>query len=221
MAGDHRDPRASRLREVCEAAARSSFPEPVWSLEFVPRPDRLAGAVVAFTGAHIVAADVDEAEARARLDPDDIAAVFNPVFLAWLGARLGARVGHIDVCLARLGSGRGDDWLRPVTDPPDYERVRRARHLRLDVLFLAPPEGGAVVTLGVGLGGRRELSMEIGSEADRNVGLGTRLVGAAVDRVAADEAIFASVAPGNTRSLRCLLRAGFVPVGAECVLASR
>ena len=115
---------------------------------------------------------------------------------------MGARVGHIDVTLARLGSGAGDEWLSPVSEPPDNERFRRARHLRSDVQ----------------LAGRREISMEIRSESDRNSGLGTRLVQAAVARMSTDEAIFASVAPGNTRSLRCLLRAGFVPIGAECVL---
>ena len=58
------------------------------------------------------------------------------------------------------------------------------------------------------------------SEFDRNSGFGTRLVQAAVARMPTDKAIFASVAPGNTRSLRCLLRAGFLPIGAECVLSS-
>ncbi len=208
---------AGRLREVCEAAARGSFPSPDWTLEIVARPQRLAAAVLAFTGHHLVAADIDEGDVRRRLDPDDVAAPFNPVFLAWLGRTLNARVGHIDVTLARLGSGDGDDWLQPVTDPPDNERVRRARQVRSDVVFLAPPGRDAVVALGVGLGGRRELSMEIAHETDRGRGEGTRLVRAAVARVPADEAVFASVAPGNTRSLRCLLSAGFHPVGGECV----
>jgi len=185
----------------------------------VARPDRVAAAVVAFTGHHLVAADVDEGEARRRLDPDDLAAPFNPVFLAWLGRRLNARVGHIDVTFARLGSGDGDDWLQPVTDPPDNERVRRALRLRSDVVFLAPPDRNAVVALGVGLGGRRELSMEVGHETDRGRGVGTRLVRAAVARVPTDEAVFASVAPGNARSLRCLLGAGFHPIGGECVFS--
>jgi hypothetical protein len=130
-------------------------------------------------------------------------------------------VGHIDVTLARLGSGAGDEWLVPIAKPPDNEIVRRARHLRSDVLFLSPPDGRAVVTMGAGLAGRHELSMEISDESDRSKGLGTRLVQAAVDRIPADEAIFASVAPGNTRSLRCLLRARFHPIGAECILSKR
>jgi hypothetical protein len=153
------------------------------------------------------------------MDPEDIAAPFNPAFLAWLGGRLSAHVGHIDVTLARLGSGIGGEWLLPVAEPPDSERVRRARHLRSDVQFLTPPDRSAIVTLGAGLAQRRELSIEIDSESDRNSGLGTRLVQAAIARVPTDEAIFASVAPGNTRSLRCLLHAGFLPIGAECILS--
>jgi hypothetical protein len=206
------------LRELCEAAARGSFPEPAWGLELVPAPARVRGAVVAFTAHHVIAADVDEEEARRHLDRNDVAAPFNPAFLAWLGTRLQARVGHIDVALAAIGRGAGDDWLRPVTGPPDNERVRRARRQRTDVEFLMPPDGGAVVTIGAGLAGRRELAMEISGASDRNRGLGVRLVRAAVDRVAAGEALFASVAPGNARSLRCLLAAGFVPLGAECIL---
>lgn len=208
-----------RLRELCEAAARGSFPRPDWGLEFLGAPTRLLGAVVGFTGHHVIAADVQEDEARIKFDPHDIAAPFNPSFLAWLGQRLGARVGHIDVTLARMGTGTSDEWLQPIDVPPDNERVRRALRLRADVEFLVPAEGGAVVTLGSGLAGRRELSMEITNESDRNEGLGTRLVRAGVSHIPSNEAIFASVSPGNTRSLRCLLNAGFRPIGAECILA--
>lgn len=216
-----------RLRARCEAAARGSFPAPRWDVELVPAPPRLIGAVVAFTGHHVIAADlaevaevaaVGEEEVRRHLDPDDIAAPGNPVFLAWLGRRLRASVGHVDVTLARMGGGDGDEWLQPVLDPPDNERVRRSQAQRADVTFLIPPEGGAVVTVGLGLADRLELSVEISDEARRNAGFGTRLVRAAVGRLPVDEAVFASVAPGNTRSLRCLLHAGFTPIGSECLL---
>jgi hypothetical protein len=209
-----------RLRALFEAAARGSFPAPEWRLEFVPAPPQVRGAVVAFTGHHVLAADVEKKEAISHLDGGDIAAPFNPAFLAWLGQRMGVHVGHVDVTLARLGTGVIDSWLQPVVEPPDNERVRRARGQRVDVEFFAPPEGGAIVTVGTGLAGRRELSMEIGSESDRNTGFGRRLVFAALSRVAVDEAVFATVAPGNARSLRCLLHVGFVPIGAECILTS-
>lgn len=176
--------------------------------------------MLAFTGHHVVATGVDEDEARSHLDSQDIAAPFNPVFLSWLGHRLDARVGHIDVTLARLGSGLGDDRLEAVAEPPDNERVRRARQLRSEVTFFMPADRSAVVALGVGLAGRRELSIEISDEVDRSKGLGTGIVVAAVARVRVGEAIFASVAPGNTRSLRCFLNAGFSPIGAECILSA-
>ena len=204
-----------------ESAARGSFPPPEWGLEFVPAPPRLLGAVVAFTGHHVIAADVSAEEASTHLDIEDIAAPFNPAFLCWLGERLGARIGHIDATLACLGTGAGDDWLQPVCEPPEGDRVRRARNERANVEYLEPPGGGAVVILGEGLAARRELSMEITDESHRNAGWGTRLVRAAVDRTPVNHALFASVAPGNTRSLRCLLRAGFRPIGAECILSAR
>ncbi len=89
---------------------------------------------------------------------------------------------------------------------------------RDQVRFLVPREGGAVVTLGAGLSERCELSVEIDGEAARGSGIGTRLIAAALDGVGSDQAVFASVAPGNTRSLRSFLAAGFRPIGSECVL---
>jgi hypothetical protein len=209
-----------RLREISEAAARGFFPTPGWTLEVVGCPQRLAGAVLAFTGFHIVAAGVDEGEIRKHLDHDDIAAPFNPVFLAWLGRRVNGRVGHIDLTMARWGTGGGDDFLVPVPVPPDNERVRRARWLRSEVRFLMPDDGSAVVAFGAGLGGRQELSMEITEESARSQGLGTRVVRAALAHVRTDVALFATVAPGNTRSLRCLLACGFSPIGAECLIST-
>jgi hypothetical protein len=182
-------------------------------------PDRMAGAVVALTGHHVIASRLGRGELEAELDPHDIAAPFNPTFLAWLGRRLEASVGHIDVTLARMG---GDDseseWLEPTTSPQDNERVRRAQRLRSDVRFYRPRDGGAIVTLGKGLAGRCELSMEIDDEDARNRGLGRRLAEAAAGLVPSDEGVFAAVAPGNARSLRALLAAGFRAVGAECLL---
>lgn len=209
--------RDDRLRELFEAAARHDFPPTDWGLEIVPPPARVLGAVFAFTAHHVLAAPLDGGDVVANLEKKDTAAPFNPRFLAWVGRRLGAKVGHVDAVLARMGTGLRDDWLRQVQDPPDNERVRRARALRDAVRYLVPPDGGAVVTLGEGLAGRCELSMEIGDEADRGHGFGTRLVSAAVGHVPTDRAVFASVTPGNARSLRCLLAAGFEPVAAECL----
>lgn len=208
---------ADRLRTLFESAARHDFPPSDWALELLPAPEPLLGAAFAFTAHHVLAAPLPEDEVAGRLDEGDTAAPFAPAFLAWVGTRLGAHVGHVDAVLSRMGTGTGEDWLHPISDPPDNERVRRARALRREVRYFGPPGGGAVVTLGEGLAGRCELSMEIGAETARGRGLGTRLVTAAVCHVPSDRAVFASVAPGNVRSLRCLLAAGFEPVAAECL----
>jgi len=98
---------------------RLHFQPPAWQVEFLPGLDRLVGVVLAFTGHYVIAASADEGEARSHFDPEDIATPFSPVFLAWLGDRLDARVDHIDVTLARLGSCVGDDQLHAVAEPPD------------------------------------------------------------------------------------------------------
>lgn len=206
------------MRQLFDDAARGRFPRPDWRLDVMPAPERAAAAVVALTGHHVIAAGLEREELERAFDPDDIAAPFNPTFLAWLGRRLEATVGHIDATLARIGTGDNAGWLQETTSPQNNERVRRANRLRADVRFYRPPDGGSIVTLGRGLAGRLEISMEIDEQRARNRGLGTRLVQAAVGLVPADEAVFAGVAPGNARSLRVLLAAGFRPIGAECIL---
>ncbi len=106
---------------------------------------------------------------------------------------------------------RGSLVLRP--DLRDHPRARRARDLRTDVAVLGWPElvRGDVVTLGRGIGGLLELSVE---STDVGVGSGQRLVEAALRTVPAERVVVAAAAPGNARSLRMLLRAGFAPVGS-------
>jgi hypothetical protein len=207
-----------RLRSVCEAAARGEFPDPDGALEIVPAPARVVAAVCGFTGHHLIATDLPEDEVRRQLASDDMAAPMSPMFLGWLGRRLDADVGHVDMVLAGRGTGKGGNLLRRTADPPDNERVRRARHQRAGVRYLAPSGGGAIVTIGAGLADRDELSIEIADESARSRGFGTRLILGALDHLAAGEVVFASVAPGNTRSIRCFLAAGFIPVGAESIL---
>jgi L-amino acid N-acyltransferase YncA len=78
-------------------------------------------------------------------------------------------------------------------------------------------EGGVLVT-GRGVGGRLEVSVEVDEEA-RQRGLGRALVTAA--RHLAGEPLWAQVAPGNARSLRAFLAAGYRPVGSELLLHAR
>lgn len=139
----------ARLRVLAEQAARGQFPPATWQVDLLPAPPRLLGAVVAYTGHHAIAADLGPATVEAALDPTDIAAPFNPTFLTWLARQ--ASAGHVDVVLARSGTGRRDEMLAAVSDPPDNERVRRAARQRTDVVYLADTSRTVIVTLGAGL----------------------------------------------------------------------
>jgi hypothetical protein len=70
-----------------------------------------------------------------------------------------------------------------------------------------------LVTVACGLAGRTELSVE-----RTGAGEGRALIRDALGLVAADEPVFAAVAPGNARSLRAFLAAGFVPLGSEVLM---
>ena len=75
-----------------------------------------------------------------------------------------------------------------------------------------------LVTLGSGLVGRLELSVELLSAEKYGAGAGTRLISDGLAEVPAGELVWAQVAPGNAASLRSFLRAGFVPIGAETLI---
>jgi RimJ/RimL family protein N-acetyltransferase len=70
-----------------------------------------------------------------------------------------------------------------------------------------------LVTVSRGIGGVAELSFEVAPEF-RGRGVGRELLTEGRGRVAAGEPVVALVAPGNARSLRAALAAGFAPVGA-------
>ena len=61
------------------------------------------------------------------------------------------------------------------------------------------------------------MSIEIADTA-RSSGLGRRLILDAVGGVPAGDHLFAAVSPGNARSLRSFLAAGFVPIGSELII---
>ena len=75
-----------------------------------------------------------------------------------------------------------------------------------------------LVTLGTGLVGRLELSVELLAAATPGTGAGRRLIEAGLAWVPAGAPVWAQVAPGNAASMRAFLHAGFVPIGAEVLL---
>ena len=202
------------LKQICEAAARGSYPPDDWTVQVVPAVGPRA-YVAAFTGHHVVAADVGADEVLAQADPDDIAWPANTRFLHWLGDRVGAaRVGHHDVVLSAMGTGRGTE-VAELELPGSNPRVERSRRLRRDLRFLGDDD--AMVILGRGVDDRLEVAIEISSGL-RGVGTGRRLLAGALDAADEGEVVFGQVAPGNARSLRCFLAAGFTPIGLEVVL---
>ncbi|WP_203416964.1 hypothetical protein [Jiangella ureilytica] len=114
-------------------------------------------------------------------------------------------IGELDLLLVAAGTGpvglEGDhsgSGTSPViaarTDLEGHDRVRRARSLRLDVRVYGDERG--LVTLGRGVAGRRELSVEVPDGAQGR-GHGRTLLADALRLVPAGEPVFAAVTPGN------------------------
>jgi hypothetical protein len=74
-----------------------------------------------------------------------------------------------------------------------------------------------LVTLGIGLAGWWELSVEL-LGGPGSAGHGRRLVEAGLAVAPLGSWVFAQVAPGNAASLRAFLAVGFVPIGSEVLL---
>ncbi|MDP3315475.1 MAG: hypothetical protein Q8M47_05350, partial [Devosia sp.] len=134
----------------------------------------------------------------------------SPDFLRWLAGPNGF-TGVIDVMLFARGTGRPALPVR--TDLDHHPRVQYARQYRSDVVVHGDERG--LITIGAGLGGRRELSVEASSH---NKGHGTALIAEAVNLTPEGELLFAAVSPGNARSLRAFLSLGFTPIGSECLI---
>ena len=210
----------SRLRRLLEDAAAGQFPPTDGATETMPSPDGPAHAVLGFTAHHVVAADVDPDEIAAHLDPDDIAAPMGVPFLAWLGGRLGAVPGTLDVVLAaRAGAGAPPfpDEIHEIAAGASRGRIARALRYRTDVRAWESGDGHGLLVVGRGLGGRWEAAFEVAPEA-RDRGLGRTLAAVSMLAVPRGERVFLQVAPGNVASLRAALAAGFRPIGAEVLL---
>jgi GNAT superfamily N-acetyltransferase len=104
-------------------------------------------------------------------------------------------------------------------DAPQHPRVQRALRHRTDVRVWTTLDAIALVTLGRGVCGRWEVSLEV-DPAARGRGLGTALALAAPALVPGRAPLWAQVAPANVASLRSFLAAGYRPVGAEVLFDS-
>lgn len=209
------------LLPVLEAAAAGRFPPADGRTDVLPPDADGTVAVVAFTGHAYVLADVDAAEVAARQDDDaggGFGGALAPRLLTWL-AGANRAIGSIDAVL--VAPGRGDPAPRITALAPEdpgrsHPRVRRAAAHRRDLQVVGDDTG--VVIVGTGLAGRTELSVELLDSGTAPSGRGRQLIAAGLGHVPAGVWCFAQVAPGNARSLRSFLAAGFVPIGSEVLI---
>lgn len=164
-------------------------------------------AVVSFTGHAFVATTLPRPRLT-RAGIDAYAGAFRPSVITALAGRDGV-ADCLDVVLLSSGTGRTALPERPRL--AGHPRVRHAREWRQDVHVHGDDRG--LVTVSRGLGGIAELSFEV-DPGVRGQGAGAQLLEEARGLVAAGEPVVALVAPGNARSLRAALAAGFVPIGA-------
>ncbi len=196
------------LHHLLDAAA-GRFPEVDGGVTHLPPLERGLEAVVSFTGHAFVASRLGPDD-LADLRPDGFGAVLDPRVLLRLAG--GGTVGVIDATLVAEGTGAGGP---PPTDRWDHHRVAHARSLRTSVRVFGDERG--LVTLGEGLAGRLELSIETVPDS-HGTGAGRALVADALGLVPAGTPVFAAVSPGNARSLRALLSQGFRPIGSEVLI---
>jgi len=176
-----------------------------------PLPRHLA-AVVSFTGHSVIASELPGDRLRA-LGADGFGGASEPgVLLAVAGP--GGAVGTTDVTLVGHGTGAGGP-LRETDALDAHPRVQHATRIRDDVRVYGDDRG--LVTLARGLAGRPELSLELAADRQGR-GLGRSLLLDALGLLPAGAPVFAGVAPGNARSLRIFLAAGFVVLGSESVI---
>lgn len=204
------------LADLLRAAAGGSFPPAAGAVEVVPRcPPGNVDWVVSFTGYAVVATARSAGEVLSRR-PDGYGAALAPDFLLWLAGDDG-RVGCQDAVLVAHGRTPADPSLTRRHDLDGHPRVEHARTLRSDVHVYGDRTG--FVTLGVGLGGLTEMSVEVA--ADHGHGHGRSLIQRALTLVDAADVVVAQVTPGNARSLRAFLAAGFVPIGSAVAATPR
>jgi len=119
--------------------------------------------------------------------------------------------------MVMAGRGSGQPGRPPrLADRPDlatHPRAAFAARTRDQPRPLGYPGRGALAVISRGIGGLTELSFELEPER-RGQGGGAELVRDALDMVPAGELVVAAVAPGNAASVRALLAAGFIPLGA-------
>jgi GNAT superfamily N-acetyltransferase len=203
------------LLELFERAAVGAFPEVDGGVTYTPALADGHEAIICFTGHSVIASRLGPAD-FADLRPDGFGGAMHP--LVQLRMAAGGTIGVNDVTLVApgLGSPHTGGGFGPTSQWDDHERVAYARRVRREVRVFDDETG--FVTIGYGLGGRTEMSIEV--HADRHGRRhGRLLIHQARRLVAPDEYLFAAVSPGNARSLRAFLSQGFTPIGSEVIIS--
>ncbi len=182
-----------------------------------PAPLGARAVVVGGTAWAVVGADVDPGWVAAQTAHDPIAAPLSARFLVALGAETGVEPGVLDAVLVVPPAPVRPALPLQPQEAADHPRVQRAYRHRTDVQVLGTADGAGLLTVGRGLAGRWEVSLEVDPSA-RGRGLGTALAASAPGLV--DGPLWAQVAPANIASLRCFLAAGYRVVGAESLFGS-
>jgi GNAT superfamily N-acetyltransferase len=202
---------AHPLLTVLLRAAEGIFPAVDGQVDFLPGLPGGLRCVVSFTG-HAYVATPQAPGDFADLRLDGFGQAVHPAALLRLAGADG-QIGVLDSTLVRRGRGGGSLPVR--TDLDDHPRVRHARLLRRDVRVFGDERG--LVTLAHGLADRLELSIELSDDL-QGKGIGAALLHDGLARVPAGQPVFAAVSPGNVRSLKAFLAAGFVPIGSEVII---
>jgi GNAT superfamily N-acetyltransferase len=216
---------ARALAAVLDSAAAGRFPAADGSVMVLPQPSERDAGVIGLTGYAVVFADADPGCISALLPEDDLSAPLSAAFLQALGQRLGLRSHSVDMltCADPLPGGvpAGLDLTEIETaELATAERVhpRLARALDYRDEVRAWRTAGGLLTLGRGVAGRWEISVEVDPDG-RGRGLGAALATAGRHLVPSGAPLWAQIAPANAASVRAFLRAGFRPVGAEALLS--
>jgi GNAT superfamily N-acetyltransferase len=203
------------LAALLDAAAAGRYPPPDGTVTILPQPSRRDAGVIAFTAHSVIFVDADPDWVRGLLPPGDLYAPMRPAFLQAVCERTGRQLNSADMlCVAGSRPGPPSIALDPVS-AADHPRVALALRCRDDVRVWAVP--GGIVTLGRGVAGRWEVSVEV-DPGYRGKGLGRDLVAAARHLLPEGTPVWAQIAPGNAASVRAFLAAGYRPAGAEALL---
>ena len=210
-------PPTDSLAELITAAAAGRFPAADGGWRRVPPWRPGLEASFAFTGHSVFAVAPDVTDQRlADLGADGLGGAQDPRLVTAL-AGPGGWIDCLDMVLAGRGSGQAGQPPRLV-DRPDlatHPRAVFAARTRDQPrpLGYPDPRRGALAVISRGIAGLTELSFELEPE-HRGHGGGAELVRDALTTVPDGQLVLAAVAPGNAASVRSLLAAGFVPLGA-------